>query len=93
VFDRYRADCIPQLQRRIDALDTWRRWAWGDSINTGPLADTVHTLIHTGGDDDGRFRALAQTIQDWAVDADIHLPGAAPPIATPLHISGPELGP
>jgi hypothetical protein len=37
VVDRYRADCIPLLQQRLDAVVTWWRWAWG----------TASTRVHS----------------------------------------------
>ena len=45
LFDRYTTtDRIPHLQERLDALDTWWRFAKGDKIDVPRLAEVVDIL-------------------------------------------------
>ncbi len=62
LIDQYRDDRIPRLVAQLDALDTWRRWAWGDSIDVKPLSEAVDTLRSASG----HCRALAQVVQEWS---------------------------
>ena len=69
LIDQYQLDRIPHLAAQVDALDTWRRWAWGDSIDVQPLGEAVDTLVSAGG----HYRALAQAVQEWSGHAGIRL--------------------
>ena len=80
LLDRYATtDRIPQLHRRLDALDTWWRFATGDSIDVGQLGQLVDTFGSV--DSDARFRWLVDTVEQYGHDAGIHLPSLQP--ATP----------
>ena len=91
LIDQYRFDRIPHLAAQLEALDTWRRWAWGDSIDVQTLSGAVDTFLAAAGHQDGRYRTLGQAVQHWAIDAGMRLP--APESAAPtLEVAGPELG-
>ena len=56
LFARYKTvDRIPHLQERLDALDTWWRFANGDKIDVPRLAEVVDILDNVDGDH-GRYR-------------------------------------
>ena len=62
------------LDRTIAALDTWRRWASGDTVNVNGLRDAIEVLTaadRTGHDD--RHRVLGHVLQTWAGTAGIDL--------------------
>ena len=61
---------LPGLQARHDALDTWQRWANGDTLTPTELQTAV-TGLSRG--DDPRYAALAAAIVDWSRTADIEL--------------------
>jgi conjugative relaxase-like TrwC/TraI family protein len=90
-LDRWMAPSIPQLDHRLDALDTWHQWAIGDRLDVPRLGDAVDTLLHAGGDHADQYRTLGHAIQEFCVDADIQLPTPEPP-RPPMEISGPDLG-
>ena len=81
LIDQYRDDRIPRLVAQLDALDTWRRWAWATastsshsarpSTPSGPLAATVGLS--------------AQVVQEWSGLAGIRLVSPEPPAPTPDH--------
>ena len=87
LIDQYRIDRMPRLAAQLDALDTWRRWALGDSIDVMPLGGAVDTLRSAGG----HCRALAQAVQEWSGNAGIHLPVPGS-VTTTVEVAGPELG-
>ena len=62
LIDHYRIDRIPHLAAQVDALDTWRRWACGDSINVQPLSEAVDTLLFAGD----HCRASRELVQEWS---------------------------
>ena len=83
---------LADLERTVAALDTWQRWANGDTITVEGLRDTVEALTTGHGTEhDGQHRALGHAIQTWAGTAgvDLHLADRQPP---PLHQTGLELG-
>ena len=86
LFERYKTtDRIPHLQERLDALDTWWRFANGDKINVPRLAEVVDILDNVD-DDHGHYRWLADAVEQHCLDAGIHLPTLepeAPGIETP----------
>ncbi len=85
LIDQYRLDRIPHLASQVVALDTWRRWAWGDSIDVKTLDDAVDTLMSAGG----HYRALARVVQEWSENAGIRLSRSE--LATPTPDPGPSL--
>ncbi len=91
LFDRYTAiDRIPHLQQRLDALDTWWRFAKGDRIDVDRLGELVDILGNVAGDH-GHYRGLADTVEQYCHDAGIHV--STPTAATAAReLSGPELG-
>ncbi len=83
---------VLELTRAVAALDTWQRWATGDTITVEKLRDTVQILAGAPGTDRGEHhRALGQVIETWAGTAgiDLHIADRPPPT---LEHSGPELG-
>ena len=54
------------LQQRCAALDTWRRWAAGATIDGHELGAAVDTLLTATGPDAHHCRALGQVVQHWA---------------------------
>jgi hypothetical protein len=91
LLDRWTTRSIPQLEQRLDALDTWQRWAIGDGLDVPRLGNVVHTLLDASGDHASHFHSLGEAMKNWCVDAGIDLPTPKPPAPT-LEISGPELG-
>jgi len=76
----------------VAALDTWQRWANGDTITVETLRDTVQILTGPAGTDRGEHhRALGKATGTWAGNAGIDLDIADRPPPTPEH-TGPELG-
>jgi hypothetical protein len=77
LLDRYTTtDRIPHLQERLDGLDTWWRFASGDSMDVNRLGRLVDVLGTVVGD--GRFRWLADTVRQYCHDTGIHLPFRQP---------------
>ena len=71
LLDRYlTTDRIPQLQQRLDALDTWWRFATGDSIDVDRLGQLVDVL--GAADGEGQYRWLAEAVEQYCHDAGIH---------------------
>jgi hypothetical protein len=67
---------LTDLARTVAAVDTWQRWAKGDTITVEQLHDTVKTLTNAGGAANReRHQALGHAIQSWADTAglDLHL--------------------
>ena len=78
LLDRYTTnDRIPHLQERLDALDTWWRFANGDKIDVPRLAEIVDILGNVDGDH-GHYRWLADAVEQHCHDAGIHLPTLEP---------------
>jgi conjugative relaxase-like TrwC/TraI family protein len=69
-------DRIPELHQRLGALDTWWRFATGDSIDVDRLGQLVDVLGADAGD--SRFRWLADTVEQYCHDAGIPLPSLQP---------------
>jgi hypothetical protein len=89
LFDRYGCDRIPQLQQRLDALDTWWRFATGDRIAVGRLGELVDILSNVAGDH-GHYRRLADTVWQYCHDAGIKVSTPSSPTTT-RELSRPEL--
>jgi hypothetical protein len=81
---------VSEPEQRRDALDTWRRWAAGGTVDAN-LLSTVDKLITNTGPQANHSRALGQVIQQWAAGADIDLPTPEPPRLT-RQIAAPDLG-
>ena len=62
---------IPDLERRCDALETWGRWAAGDTLDTNHLGAAVDILITGTGPNSNHYRALGRHVQQWAAGAGI----------------------
>jgi conjugative relaxase-like TrwC/TraI family protein len=78
LLDRYTtSDRIPELRQRLDALDTWLRFANGDSINVDGLGKLVDVLRTVHGDQ-GKCRWLADAVEQYCHDVGIHLPSFQP---------------
>lgn len=82
---------VDDLHARVDALDTWRRWADGDPINVSELAAAVQTLcdpklrnVSPG------YQRLGNTVSRWASDAGLELHLVQP--ARTMSHHGLELG-
>ena len=85
------ASQIPELEQRRDALDTWRDWATGGTVDPAHLGTAVDSLVTVTGPHANRYRALGQLVQQWAAGAGIDLPTSEPPRLT-RQIGGPDLG-
>jgi hypothetical protein len=60
-----RYDIVDVHRRRVQALETWRRWANGDAVAVKHLADAVRTLtVNRAGH--GPEGSLARSIEAWA---------------------------
>jgi hypothetical protein len=90
-LDSWRVERIPLLEDRLGALDTWSRWANGDTINVEQLGDAVHTLLEATGEVASRYHVLGQTLQHWVTDAGVRRTKPDSAIRT-LEVAGPELG-
>jgi conjugative relaxase-like TrwC/TraI family protein len=83
---------LPELKRAVAAVDTWQRWANGDTITVHELHDAVDVLTASNGTEHGeQHRALGNAIQAWAGAARIDLKLAVRQPPTPERW-GPELG-
>jgi hypothetical protein len=81
LFDRYTTtDPIPPLQQRLDAFDTWWRFATGDSIDVTRFDAIVDTLGRVDDDDQGRYRWLAEAVTQYAIDAGLRTPASEPKV-------------
>jgi conjugative relaxase-like TrwC/TraI family protein len=89
LLDRYTVDLIPDLQQRLDALDTWWRFAHGDQLDAHRLTQIIDTLHNVTGDDAERFRWLTHTVKQHCFDAGIQLPTTE---VARIEPSGVELG-
>jgi hypothetical protein len=72
-------------------LDTWHRWAAGDTVDTNHLGAAIDRLITATGPHANHARALGQLVQQWAASAGIDRPTPEPPRLT-VQIAGPDLG-
>ena len=61
---------LPDLARTVAALDTWQRWANGDTITVDQLRVTVEMLTAAEGE---QHRALGHLVRAWAGTAGIDL--------------------
>ena len=59
-------DRLPDAQRRVRALETWRRWASGQRVTPEELHDTVVTLTPGAPWEQTPTRELGETIKSWA---------------------------
>jgi conjugative relaxase-like TrwC/TraI family protein len=74
LLDRYTTmERIPHLQQRLDALDTWWRFAQGDKLDVPRLAEIVD-ILGTVTDHHGHYRWLTETVEQHCHRAGIHLP-------------------
>jgi hypothetical protein len=79
LIDRYTTTYrIPHLSQRLDALDTWWRFATGDTIDATRLGQLVDVL--GAADGDRRYRWLADTVEQYCHDAGIHLASLQPEV-------------
>jgi hypothetical protein len=73
LFDRYSTtDRIPHLQERLDALDTWWRFAQGDKLDVPRLAE-IADILGNVNDHHGHYHWLTDTVEQHAIDAGIPL--------------------
>jgi hypothetical protein len=91
LIDPYGLDRIPHLAAQLDALDIWRHWAWGDSVDVQKLGGAVDILLSRGSLQDDRYRALSYAVQQWVIDAGLRLP-VPESVTTTAELTGPELG-
>jgi conjugative relaxase-like TrwC/TraI family protein len=90
-LDRWMTPSIPQLEQRLDALDSWWRFANGDKLDVPRLAEIVDILGNVN-DDHGRYRWLTDAVEQHCVDAGIHLPTLQPQ-APGIEPPGLDIGP
>jgi conjugative relaxase-like TrwC/TraI family protein len=78
LLDRYTTtDRMPALHERLDALNMWWRFATGDTIDATRLGQLVDVLGTVAGDQ-GRYRWLADTVEQYCHTAGIHIPTRQP---------------
>jgi hypothetical protein len=65
------ADRVRGVQRRVDALQTWRRWANGQAVSVERLSEVSATLGAERGASQAHSWALEQTVTHWADRHDI----------------------
>jgi conjugative relaxase-like TrwC/TraI family protein len=81
LLDRYTINNrIPQLHQRLDALDTWWRFATGDSIDVDRLAHLVDVLGAIDGGHRSQYRWLANAVGQYCHTAGIHLASLRPEV-------------
>ncbi|MBA3288251.1 MAG: relaxase domain-containing protein [Acidimicrobiia bacterium] len=83
---------LPDLAYTVTALDTWQRWANGDTISVQQLRDTAEILTDAHRTDhDEQYRVLGNALQAWAGTAgiDLHMTDPQP---SALRRMGIELG-
>ena len=70
------------------AVDTWQRWANGDTLTVEQLHDTVEILTAATEPDGEQHQALGHVIQTWADTAglDLHLTDPRAPTMQPTGI-------
>ena len=91
LLDRYTTtDWIPHLRERLDALDTWWRFAKGDKLDVPLLAEILDTLGNVN-DHRGHYRWLTDVVEQHAIDAGIQLPTARREV-TGIEPPGVEIG-
>ena len=63
------------LDRTVAALETWRRWAIGDTVNVNDLRDAVGVLAAADrtGHDERHRGMLGSILQTWAGPAGVDL--------------------
>jgi conjugative relaxase-like TrwC/TraI family protein len=92
LLDRYTiTDRIPHLHHRLDALDTWWRFAKGDSIDADRLGPLVDILQNVPDHHAERFQLLADAVGQYCHDAGINLPTFGP-ATLGLEPSGLDIG-
>jgi conjugative relaxase-like TrwC/TraI family protein len=80
LLDRWTTtDRIPELHERLEALDTWWRFATGDTIDVDRLGPVVDALHYVTGDNAGRCQWLADTVEQYCDHAGLHLPTTLQP--------------
>jgi hypothetical protein len=67
------ADRVRGVQRRVDALQTWRCWANGQAVSIERLSEVTATLGAERGASQAHSWALEQTIKHWVDCHDIDL--------------------
>jgi hypothetical protein len=91
LLDRFTtSDRIPELHERLDALDTWWRFATGDSINVDGLGKLVDVLRAVDGDQ-GKCRWLADAVEQYCHDVGIHLSSVQPEMPS-VEVHGLDVG-
>jgi hypothetical protein len=65
------ADRVRGVQRRVDALQTWRCWANGQPVSVERLSEISATLGAERGASQAHSWALAQTVKHWADRHDL----------------------
>jgi conjugative relaxase-like TrwC/TraI family protein len=91
LFDRYTTtDRIPHLQQRLDAVDTWWRFAKGDKLDVPRLTEIVDILGNIN-DHDGHYRWLTDAVEQHCLDAGILLRTPRPEVAG-IESAGVDIG-
>jgi conjugative relaxase-like TrwC/TraI family protein len=90
---RHTRDQVPVLRRQVETLNTWRRWARGDTVNLQQLGDTIAKLTSHSrrGEHADQLRALGQAARACADDAGIDGPTSGRHTRTHKR-AGPDLG-
>src|SRR4029453_12330408 len=62
---------VEPAQRRVDALETWQRWADGQNVTTRDVHDTIDQLIDRRSWTPTPERVLGGAIKAWATSTGI----------------------
>jgi conjugative relaxase-like TrwC/TraI family protein len=90
-LDRYTATGhIPHLRQQVEALDSWWRFAIGDTIQTNQLATLAYTLGSVNGAHADACRRLADSVDDYARHVGVRPP--ANPAPARRILQPPDLG-
>jgi hypothetical protein len=87
-----RRDTIGVAQRRVDALDTWQRWASGKPLTAERLSATLETLAAGRGPRQVHDRTLADELNNWARSHDGLDLQSRRTVERILSRAGPEIG-
>ena len=70
-------DSVTAAQHRLDVLETWKRWAEGQTISAHDVHQTIEGLIDRTSWKQTRESRLGQAVEGWAVQRGITTPNQA----------------
>ena len=76
-------DPARHAQRRVDALETWERWANGNPVSDTRVRETLGTLSNDAANGYERISSLSNVLEDWATLRGIKHPERSGPQPAP----------